>query len=150
MSYDSYLDLFLDRKANSYVVILRSLLNHGWSLNNTGGGISYCLTDDNGQFNDLRTISFAEENAMWTDIQRMEALNQLFGVNISWPRTDIALITAWNNPANPKQIDFMTQFQRPMLPGCEPITNHNWYLENLVPAINYTENYVVGLRCHEE
>ncbi len=131
MSIDSTISIKLTNKISA-VEIIKSLMTYGWTLNDYGK-VSYLPLGDNDDFNwQSENISI---DTLFDIVRNKELLGEMVGVMLTWEDSLIGGSFLFDND---KSVMFNICINRKKIIGYDDynMTNVNWYIERLIPAIN--------------
>ncbi len=135
MSTDASIDITLtrtDKKNISAMTIIKKLLTHSWTLNDYGK-VSYLPIGDNENYsweqNDIDVKSILKI------LEEKERLGEVIGINMTWKETNIGgSFLLWNDGT----LSINLNINRQIISNDYgyQITDVNWYLTRLLPALN--------------
>lgn len=137
MSYNLIFSVQFFSKPIYYSEMIRRWLNCGWTANNGVGGIQYNLSGED-DFPEIMSIPFNEKNIelVLDQCDEMESKNRQFHLYIMWLGTEYgAWVGFGGKDYPPDTIHFSYASWRRLLVAAPPLSDHNWYLERLLPPV---------------
>lgn len=113
----------------------------GWSPVNEAGGVMYVIPDADGD-PDIRTAMPAEINDVLEQLNRATATGGFTAIHLTLEKADIRVSV--EESESPGELHFAVHSIRRILETVSPITDHNWYLQRLIPPL-----YAVGCGVHD-
>lgn len=136
MSMMSSIDFKLSEKhckAIDRLGVIESIIESGWKCREHDG-IHYLPLGDQGEFDwQIEDISFEQ---LFEILRQKQECNELIGMTLLWENTDVGVILLFHADGT---LSFSTNINRVALDAeCSgrKLTDMNWYLERLAPAIH--------------
>ena len=134
MSYNMSFKIRLIPAPIDGVEILRSLLSAGWTADNTCGHIDYSLEEPDGD-NDALTVPLEELDELLMRFDSHEKNGMFYGISLFWDGTDQGIVIFQYPRDKDRVLNFGYRLTRVVCDFAPPLTDHNWYLKRILPAL---------------
>lgn len=143
MSRFASIDIVVSSPSKTSVDIIKALLKAGWTFNDYDN-VSYLPIGDNDDFDwQRKPASDIDLVKLFTE---KDKLGEIIGVVMTWKKTNVGgeMIFRQDN-----SFSFSLSMNRKNLAQHSNVTDINWYLERLIPAISINEMVVESIKFDE-
>ena len=162
MTIDASLNLRIVQNPalHSWIVVppsetVKLLVDYGWNLINKDGNVVYLPLHDDDAYN--WTISPIDGKSIMKIIEEKEQLNEIVGIMLRWEDTEIVgKVLLWPEKKMKEKklhtsMTFYLEPDRKMIddPNYNNITDVNWYLLAILPALHEGDTFVESFTYDE-
>lgn len=116
--------------------LLALLLAHGWTPGYAGKQIMYFPLGDKGAFN-WKFAAAPEWPQVQETLQQLNTKGERIGLDLSWQSSERGGLFHFDAKTEPHTTELWTAWfdDRPLLSDCGWLTDHNWYIQRIVPPL---------------
>jgi hypothetical protein len=153
VSYSCDFNIHIGPRTRSHVDFIRALLQRGWSPEHTNdvGIVLYVIPSDT-IFGTYLNAPLKDLEEVFRNIAKYDGLAKTYGIFLSWPREKNLQINVNFYPyeyPDDDVIQINITRGRVILSSGPPFTDHNWYLERILPACLQCGFLIQGLEWSE-
>jgi hypothetical protein len=146
LSYSSDFNLYVGSRTQTHVDFLRALFQHGWSPERSKGeGIIVYELPTDAAFVECSTAPVGEIEDVLIEMSKYDRQGRTYGMHLSWPgekdRQIKVLFYPHEYPDN-DVIQINIDQGGVILSSAPPLTDHNWYLDRILPACRECEFFI--------